>query len=175
MKLFWAGVRDTVGMQASVDRIFYSPDSLKLFAFIVDRERPRSGRVTYSGEAVAGFRPRTDTLWTLYRFGQLSPVGASSPEEITELLHQYYLGERFSKASAWIFQNGEPVLQEYEYGPGDPQFWTESLVWRKGALAPGRYFFEFRRTPTAGDVTQVEMKEPLPTPYPDTLIKQFTH
>lgn len=72
-----------------------------------------------------------------------------------------------------MFPNGEPVLQAYNYGPGDPQFWEESLVWQKGVLAPGRYFFEVRRTPTAGAVTGVEMKEPLPTPYPDSLRAQY--
>lgn len=166
------GVPDSLAgrVKVQIDRIFYSPDTLKLFAFAIARipewrpRAPRGRSFYYDGLAMAGYRPDRGACWKLFYHNDFTPIGGHSYEDISDAMHRWFLKEaNFASDKMYAHENGEAVLRSFNYTPADSLFWTgKGLMWRKGALAPGHFYFEVDRDPTIRNPARTRMKRPLP-------------
>lgn len=165
-------------VSVQIDTIFYSPDTLKLFAFAIAQipgwtpknyDQPDD----FDGQAMAGYRTRQDTCWTLFYTGPLHPLGRPSSDRVSWEMRRYFLSDAFASHEMYAHEDGEAVSKAFKYTPADTLFWTESLMWERGALRPGYYYFETVRAPSMQDVTRTRVKQPIPVSYPDSIRQMY--
>ena len=161
-----------------VDSIMYSPDSLKLFAFVIitdpDVQHEKYDKFVFSGNSIVGFRSNIKTPWTLYNFDQYSIAGFKKYNSVRNLFRHYYFGNGDFRNDAeyiWDSTKQDRVSMEFGYNLDQPQFWDSSLVWKKGARIPGFYDFQ-----TKGNVTPQDEDPIIHLPhlsYPDSLLNMY--
>ncbi|MDX2303689.1 MAG: hypothetical protein NW226_12865, partial [Microscillaceae bacterium] len=168
-----------------IDSILYSPDTLRLYAFVVIEFKGRMMDESYleeiaryyvdypdksffDGKAVIAYRDDYRDIWKLYPYDHYLPFNGESYSDIRYALRQYYFNE-FKK-------NGETILHKntlrFKYNVDDPEFWTEDcIVWQKGLRIPGYYNFQ-----TRGNITRESLNPIIPELdiiYPDSLLRLF--
>ena len=170
-------------IRVDVDTIIYSPDTLKLFSFVIvtvpDYENKNPNRLFYSGEDMIGYRLSKNETWKIYYFGQIRPTGLKDYNQVRDILRNYYLGNGKFKSSDDTYWDGihndtlgmarsitfpkeaNRVNIKFGYNIDDIRFWDKSIVWKKGSRIPGYYSFE-----TVGNVAPG---------YGDSLIKIIPH
>jgi hypothetical protein len=151
-------------VRIDVDTIMYSPDSLKLFSFVIirvpDYENNKPDQVYYCGEDMIGYRYSKKQAWKIYYFGQNRPTGAKNYNMIRNIFRNYYFGNgkfRTSGDTYWdgihndtlgmarsltVPQEDNRVVIYFDYNIDDKRFWEKSIVWKKGSRIPGYYSFE---------------------------------
>lgn len=175
-------------LNIDVDSIIYSPDSLKLFAFIIERvpeiENNRPNQYFYGGNPLIGFRQSVHEAWTIYPFGQFTPTGFKNYNKVRNLFRGYFLGDGKFKNDSDYYWDGvhndtlgmnrgfNRVAIKFGYNIDDKRFWDSSVVWKKGSRIPGYYAFQ-----TMGNVVPGYMDTPIriipPLVYPDSLLKLY--
>lgn len=184
--------QDEIGVD--VDSIFYSPDSLKLFSFIImSVPNYQHGKPTityYDGEDMIGFRTSKKNPWTIYYFGQIRPSGIDNYNKVREIFRRYYLGggkfkddyasywdgkrnDTLQMARAITFPNEDNRINiKFRYNIDDKYFWDSSIVWKKGSRIPGFYSFQ-----TKGNVAPGYRDDPIiaipSLNYPDSLLNLY--
>ncbi len=171
-----------------VDDIFYSPDSLKLFAFIIV-EMPTAAEWNqnsledstkqwyYASYDWIGFRENTNEIWKLYPFHKNRSNGYATYETVQFNLRDYYFDEI---KDAIHFKTNCSLV--------DTCFWTEEKIWKKAEFVEG--YYDFQIAPGYYDY-QIKGKEEwfkkqwntrplseflLPIPdveYPEELLKKY--
>ena len=166
-----------------VDTIIYSPDTLKLFSFVIikvpDYENNKPDQFYYSGEDMIGYRLSKNKPWKIYYFGQIRPTGLKNYNQVRNIFRNYYLGNGKFKSSYDTYWDGihndtlgmarsitfpeetNRINIKFGYNIDDSQFWNKSIVWKKGSRIPDYYSFE-----TIGNVAPG---------YGDSLIKIIPH
>ena len=189
---------------------FYSPDKLKLIVWVGEKKPNALTRIAYNKEntmlnkicplgddtiysmgAVIGYREDTGKMWQLYPLSNQLVACASTPEEVINVMGQYYFNE-MKRHSQFIVNEDEgyggkvlkgkeydPYLQQYEkfhlkeygYNLQDTLFWDKSLIWQKGANIEGLYNFQTKGnvTPDEGDVMRMMPR----IEYPNEVVKLF--
>jgi hypothetical protein len=160
-----------------VDSIFYSPDSLKIFAFVIetdpDVQHKKPDKYVYSGNALIGFRSSKKTYWTLYNSGLFSIAGLENYNDVRNSFRKYYLGEGRFKTD-WHYY-WDSVKQDYVdisfgYNIDDARFWDSSIVWKKRVI-PGYYSFQTKDQAKPGDENTIIIIPHLD--YPDSLLRMY--
>lgn len=181
-------------VRIDVDSIFYSPDSLKLFAFIIETipeyENNKPNEYFYSGNCLIGYRTNKSEPWTVYSFDQFTPTGFKNYNKVRNLFRGYYLSNGKFKndyATYWdgihndtlgmarsitIPKEENRVNIKFGYNIDDKRFWDSSIVWKKGSRIPGYYAFQ-----TKGNVAPGYTDNPIKIiphlDYPDSLIRLY--
>lgn len=177
-----------------VDSIFYSPDSLKLFAFVIIKDYESNSKIPdayyYTGEGFVGFREKAKQPWSIWLFNQYTPAGFKSYDKVRSYLRKYYLGSgrfKFDYATYWdgihndtlgmarrltVPNQDNRVNIKFGYNLDDPLFWDSSIVWKKGSRIPGYYAFQTIGNVAPGFVDSPIKKMPI-LDYPDSLLKLY--
>jgi len=164
-------------IRVDVDTIMYSPDSLKLFAFVIETspESEHNNKKNYSsGNSLIGFRSNSKTYWTIYNFDQFSTGGFRKYNSVRKLFREYYFGEgNFKNDAEYIWDSIKQIKTsaKFGYNLNEVHFWDSSLVWIKGARIPGYYNFQTTGNVKPGDENSILVIPHLD--YPDSLIKMF--
>jgi hypothetical protein len=161
-----------------VDSIMYSPDSLKLFAFVIitdpDVQHGKYDKYVFSGNSIVGYRLSKKTPWTIYDFDQYSVAGFKKYNSVRNLFRHYYFGNGDFRNDAeyiWDSTTQDRVSVKFGYNLDQLKFWDSSLVWKKGARIPGFYNFQ-----TKGNVTPQDEDPIIHLPklnYPDSLLDMY--
>lgn len=147
-----------------VDEIYYSPDSLKLIATVINREpnnqdtksQNRDSSYYYDGFAFIGYRKTVDSPLVTYLFNYYTLHGWESYIQVKRL-HKDQLEENLKDLGVFVWndslKNWEGV--KFNYNIKDTLFWSNSVVWKKGVIIPDHYYtFEVKRTVATGDSTR---------------------
>jgi len=182
-------------VRVDVDTIIYSPDTLKLFSFVIitvpDYENKKPDRFYYSGEDMIGYRFVKNQPWSIYYFGQIRPTGVNDYNDVRNIFRNYYLGQGKFKNSYATYWDGirndtlgmarsitfpaenNRVNIKFGYNVDDTNFWNKSIVWKKGSRIPKYYSFE-----TIGNVAPGYTDSPIiripHLDYPDSLINEYS-
>lgn len=171
-----------------IDTIIYSPDSLKLFSFVIERipeyENNKPNKYFYSGSDMIGYRSSKKEPWNIWYFGEYRPTGWDNYNKVRNLFRWYYLGDGKFKndyRGYWDgihYENDTFPLQKarinikFGYNIDDKHFWDSSIVWKKGNRIPGYYGFQ-----TKGEVVPGYMDSPIRIiprlDYPDSLLNLY--
>lgn len=159
-----------------------------------NRVCPTGGDTVVSMRALIGIRD-DDALWRLYDMDQQTVQCARSANQARPYLERYFFKQM---KTAYRFVNKHTldpaygggvdaarmtgpglapdtdspfIPKQYGYNLQDPGFWTNSLVWQRGAMIPGLYLFETRdgAQPGYNDLPLV----PPPVPYPASIRQLF--
>lgn len=175
-------------LRIDVDSIIYSPDSLKLFAFVIERvpeiENNKPNEYFYGGNPLIGFRKSVHEPWKIYSFGQFTPTGFKNYNKVRDLFRGYFLGDgKFKNDSDYYWdgvhndtlemnQGSNRVAIKFGYNIDDKRFWDSSIVWKKGSRIPGYYAFQ-----TTGNVAPGYTDSPIriipSLKYPDSLLQLY--
>ncbi len=181
-------------VRVDVDSIFYSPDSLKLFAFTIasipDYESKIPNKLYFDGMDMIGYRSSKKDIWNIWYFGQYRPSGYDNYNKVRNLFRWYYLGDGKFKNDEGTYWDGvhndtlgmarsitfpkenNRVSIKFGYNIDDKHFWDSSIVWKKGNRIPGYYGFQ-----TKGDVVPGYMDSPIRIiphlDYPDSLLNLY--
>ncbi len=144
-----------------VDRIFYSPDSLRVFAFVIlkcynNNEVTQKQGYYFNGKALVGYRENPNEIWKIYPYRSYSASVFQKYETVQNFLTESYMHRLKS------YVDGHHV--KVGYNVGDPRFW-KSPIWEKGHRVPGYYNFELG--------TFLKPLRTLRTNYPPELLEQF--
>lgn len=176
-----------------VDSIFYSPDSLKLFAFVItenpDLEEKDSSAIYYSGSGMIAYRDSLKQPWIVHFFGQYRPAGWKYYNQVRNLFRHYYLKNGKFKNDSDIYWDGRRndtlemvreitfpkqnnrVSIKFDYNLDEPLFWSKSIVWKKGNRIPGYYSFETNGNVAPGSSDPIKNIPKLY--YPDSLLNLY--
>jgi hypothetical protein len=176
-----------------VDSVFYSPDSLKLFAFVIikvpDNESVELDDFYYSGSDMIGYRDSTNSPWQVYYFGHYRPAGYDTYKKVSNLFRWYYLKDGKFKSSIDVYWDGRRndtlgmareitfpkqnnrVSIKFGYNIDDPLFWSKSIIWKKGNRIPGYYSFETNGSTVPGSNNPIKNIPKLD--YPDSLLNLY--
>ncbi|MES2766126.1 MAG: hypothetical protein V4642_09675 [Bacteroidota bacterium] len=162
-------------VRIDVDSIFYSPDSLKLFSFVIatipDREDTNL-KYYHHGYDMVGYRLNTKEPWKIYRLGEFAPSGLKSYNRVREVFRDFYFYQfRYRTDYAWDSVRQDMVTTRFGYNIDHTDFWTKNLIWRKGSRLPGLYIFETKGNARPGLEDAVEFPPQLQ--YPDSLLKLY--
>ncbi len=120
--------------QIEIDTILYSPDTLKMTAFIVTKnangknpymERPPGFH--YNADFVLGFRASTDSLWRIIPTSILSMNYYKNKEKMLKRYHEYFFRE-------------VKATPKFEYNLDDIRFWHSS-IWEMELKAKSDYYY----------------------------------
>lgn len=178
--------RDKV--KISVDAIYYSPDSLKLFSFIIIEQpihlssdeyirKNTQFDPSYSGHVVVGVRDSAKLPWLLYNFSQYRVFDHSSPETIQLFLrNQFFVNFKYQKLDCFD-EYGKWGLYPFKYNLDEPEFWTGPVFDKARYNGVGYYFqiYDFR-SPEWIDAELDGVREiinALEIDYPKILLDQF--
>lgn len=163
----------------TVDTILYSPDSLKIVALVVVFV-PKAGEggpainpdenAYYSSIAMIGYRSVSTEPWILYPYGKYEAY-YSTYLDVAKRIRRYYFTQLADDGEYGVDDSGEFVAEKFGFNLGDPEFWSRSLIWRKGARIPGRYNFETRGNVKPGYTDPLIVLPEIV--YPDSLLLQF--
>ncbi len=145
-----------------VEKIFYSPDSLRVFALVSlkcynNEEVTKKNQEHYfNGKALIGYRENTNDIWKIFPYGAYTALLYPKHESV-----QTYLTDRYMhRLKSYV----DSDLVKVGYNVGDPRFW-KSPIWEKGHRVPGYYNFELG--------TFLKPLRRLRTNYPPELLEQF--
>lgn len=119
-------------VKIEVERIFYSPDKLKMVAWIFytvpnNKDYARKDQnYYYNAEALVGFRENPSTTWLIYPFDEFSANGSGTKDWLHNQMGQYYF-EKMAKDGEYVNEN---YLDE-NYG-GKIDYDEENRKKRKG-------------------------------------------
>ncbi|MEM9983252.1 MAG: hypothetical protein AAF734_12210, partial [Bacteroidota bacterium] len=178
-----------------VDSIFYSPDSLKIFALtafsykgrvLVEEEegtpeeyKDYTGREEddfYDGRALIGFRDSLRQGWRLFPFNKV--IGLKRSENLQKLLEgqkRYY----FSDLADETDRVRRKYYLRYKYNVNDKHFWDKSPVWEKGLRVKGYYNFQTDHVFEPEDINDPYLDlsryvlEEVYIAYPDSMMEKF--
>jgi hypothetical protein len=127
----------------SIDDIFYSPDGLKLIAFVIleipvnieknknSLENPNLSHF-YNGHLLQAYRKKTDTLWDVYCSYVYRCQNYESIKKVRYKYRKFFFDEMKSKKG-----------HDYNCNLNETCFWTSTnIMWRKGDVIPGFYNFQ---------------------------------
>ena len=171
-----------------VDSIFYSPDSLKLFSFVIitdpDVQHDNLQKYVFSGNSIIGFRLKKNSPWTLYDFDQYSIAGLENYNDVRNSFRNYYLGNGdFKDDGAYYWDGIHPdtlnmslgaynrISINFGYNIDDDNFWDKSIVWKKGSRIPGYYSFQTTGNVVLGDSNAIVIIPQLT--YRDSLLNLY--
>lgn len=135
----------------SVNDIFYSPDCLKLFSFVIfgvtlkkDAKWP-SDYDQFAGRCVIGYRDDTCQKWTLYPYNKIILSGAPSLDTLVRDLKKYYFDELKYQRNYFDTSESSPSVSiPYQYNIDDEGYWEKSPDWRKDySIYDSIYPFQF--------------------------------
>jgi hypothetical protein len=168
-----------------VDTIIYSPDKLKMFTFLIIKHIDNSNwakdnypkqKYFYGGVCLIGYRNRLDTMWTVYDFNWYSTDGWSKYIQVKRLFNYFYFYEfKGNIEYSWDSIKQVDVEEKIGYNLNEADFWTKSIVWRKGARIPGLYNFQIYGNVKPSDADygrNLEKKMPVIN-YPDSILKLY--
>lgn len=170
----------TDSIKPFVDLILYSPDSLKMFAFVIsqipDNEFTRNYKNSelghyYDCTAIVGFRNGTGEFWRVFHFPQYDGTVYAEYGRARRSLEQYYF-TRFKNDGQFVRDGkGGWGFEKFSYNVNEPGFWT-GIVWQKGLLADGLYNFQTYKKATFPELTYSELRYP-EIEYPDSILALF--
>ena len=164
----------------SIDTILYSPNKLKLFAFVIIRypndkyaiKKSPNDTIIYDGRCLIAFRDSINRTWNVYEYDQYQPAAWLYYLQVQNLFRDYYFNE-FKNAEMWTWnvKTQEFILEKFIYNVNQKDFWKYSSVWRKGNTIQGYYDFQITSGTKPNDKDfEIEM----PTiDYPDSILKMF--
>jgi len=165
-------------VQVNVDSILYSPDSLKLFSFVImivpDYENDKPDSIYYNGYDLIGYRDSKKDIWAIWYFGQYCPSGWDNYNKVRNLFRNYYIyHDRFKNGSNyyWSSKKQDYVSIPFGYNIDDKHFWDSSVVWQKEMPIPGYYPFQVKDQSKPEDKDAVKVIPHLD--YPDSLLKLY--
>ena len=168
-------------LQINVDSIIYSPDSLKLFAFVINGFPYKTNNDTgylyrYGGDGFIGYRNSRKNYWTLYYFDQYTPVGFKKCNTVRNLMREYYLNKNGGKFKSdehyyWDRSRNDYISIPFDYNIDDIDFWNNSIVWKKGFIIPGYYTFQIEDQAKSMDSDAIIKLPSLD--YPDSLLQLY--
>ena len=131
--------------------IFYSPDSLKIFSFIVTEEpinlslnewnkKVSKTDLCFDGGVVVGIRENPKEPWKMYCFSQILPVGFTNKEKVKLLLRIHFFEKFKSESFAGFKENGEWGFCSFKYNLDEPEFWTGPAFDKSCFMGEGYYF-----------------------------------
>jgi len=141
--------------------IFYSSDSLKLFAFCTIQALPNEFakekypqlQFYYDGSTIAGIRKTKKDIWKLYPTAQVTFTYDASIENSLNKLRWIYFTDKIQTYSVDIFNLNLPYKikdyhdpsigygASYKYNLTQPEFWTD-IVFIKDNRIQGLYDFQ---------------------------------
>lgn len=180
---------------------FYSPDRLKMMVWVgeklpnaknltmynkqdtsLNRICPTSGDTVYNMVALIGIRIDTSKLWEFYPFTNQTVYCFDSPEEVINIMGQYYF-EKMKSHTMWRLmqsgmQKGEEVSTPYAYNLQDEGFWEKCWLWEKDTItSDGLYPFQKKGYSHIGFGGNTKMRaDPVSPPkieYPDYILKLY--
>ena len=162
-------------MHADIDTILYSPDTLKLFAFVISfiKNDIATSKMGYhiNGQTIIGFRENTKTPWVIYPNPFAVFLGYENYNMMKNRLREEYFN-RQKDQWRWYWNNALQKREAYYfYNVNIPKFWDSCVIWKKGLSIPGYYQFQLTGNVTPDDVNAIWKLPNLR--YPDSLIKLF--
>jgi hypothetical protein len=164
-------------IEINVDTILYSPDTLKMLAFIIKKMPDMEAKhindyYYYSGCDLKGFRNSTHEPWKIYPTFLCAPSGMPNYNRVRYDLRYFYFNV-FKNTGTYVWDSGshEPALAYFNYNADERNFWDSSVLWKKGARTPGDYLFQNKGNVKPGDENAVWILPPLD--YPDSLLKLY--
>lgn len=138
--------------------IFYSPDSLKLTAFVyiqyhkntfeADTFVTKSSRDTFfDSHTIMGYRGAIDQDWKLFALNEVFIGQKGHSLVAAENYHKSIFLDREEMRKRKISEFDPLTGQNTKYSainflPCEDSFWTHSPLWRRGNRVPGYYVFE---------------------------------
>jgi len=172
----YGGIPKENFLRIDIDTILYSPDTLKLFSFVItytkdteDKKNPYG----YFGQVLIGYRTSTHEPWIIYpgvHFARF--LGYLNYNKIKNRLRLEFF-HKFKDENMWYWSNEKQQreLFTYKYNANDPKFWDSCHTWQKGVSIPGYYIFQLRGNVTP-DMDDLLFKQP-EVHYPDSLLKLY--
>lgn len=159
-----------------IDTILYSPDTLKMFAFVIKKVPDPESKVPddyyYNGNNVEGFRSSTNEPWIIYPTYFCAVSSMPNYNMVRQTLRNYFF-IKFKSASHYIWDSSKQdlILTDYKYNLDEKTFWDSSIVWKKGALTSGAYIFQNKGVVKPDDSDPVWIIPKLN--YPDSLLRMY--
>jgi len=160
--------------RADIDTIIYSPDTLKLFAFVIDSfmDYTRKQCVPeYGGHAILAYRLRMNDPWIVYPVTVNVFVGYKNYNMVKERLRKAYF--RDLRGYVYIYWNSEKknFIEYTFYNVTDSLFWDNCILWKKDVSISGYYQFQLTGN---GDPEMPNQILNIPQiHYPDSLLQLF--
>jgi hypothetical protein len=139
-----------------VDRIFYSPDSLKFIGWIVLEEpaeinvaqmkrlglkTEKNGRkFEYVGNSIIGLRAAKNDIWTIYQYDLKSVIGFDNVEQTRNVFNNYFFLNLAKGQFMGYQKNGTWGLVDLKYNIDDLGFWEGPIF--DTSIYKGHYIFE---------------------------------
>lgn len=147
------------------ERIYYSPDRLKLIAASIITARHLSSGGPYQMIPLIGQRDSLNHEWKLYTWNFYTFTNGNTPEEGVEGLEKYLFGSgsgTLRKQECYVFGKDSSLVPEaIGYPADDERFWSSTnLLWRKNAGGKGLYYYQALGT--------------RPALYPDEVFPEYT-
>jgi len=156
--------------RVDIDTIVYSPDSLKLFAFVIDYAKA-DNELNYDGHAILGYRFKTNSPWIVYPVTVIVFAGYTNYNMVRNSLKNAYFKNFSNPAVSGIWNYRNKRFESYpSYNVIDPKFWGNSYIWMKDVSVPGYYEFQFAGGGVldSGSVLKIP-----PIHYPDSLLNLY--
>ena len=163
-------------IEVNVDTIFYSPDTLKLIAFVIRKEPNKDNKDSltyyYNGDDLKGFRESTKEPWNISPSFLYAPTAMTNYNNVRNALRRFYY-EEFKTQGAFVWDSSKQDLEpvDYNYNIQDKHFWDSCILWKKGALTPGYYIFQNKGNVRPGDPDPVWIIPHLD--YSDSILKMY--
>lgn len=133
-----------------VDRVYYSPDSLKLIGYIImktpseiqkeEYQINKSIKYTYEGTDIIGFRNKKNEIWKIFPNQKKRTIGFTSVEENRKEYNRFFFNDLKNVADNGYNSRGEPILIFWQYFVDDSMFWNNPPF--DTSLYQGHYPFE---------------------------------
>lgn len=165
----------------SVDRVYYSPDSLKFIGFIITREPyfNKGGTVNINefrnnGFAIIGIRQELHDLWIIYGYDWFCSLGWMNTDSVREDLYDHF----FCKLSN-TFHAGYNSRNQYremlpmKYDLDDSRFWDGPFF--DTSTFHGYTFFQIADSRAPDLVKNKDRRKvyPLQVEYPDLIRNMY--
>lgn len=133
-----------------VEKIYYSPDSTKMFAITLLEDNESYNECIYNDSSTfyfypfVGYRNDIQSEWKILFYKNLLLLDGCNKEEMNKYIESKFV-EEFSKTKIDYFLNNEFIEKEVGYNINEDGFW-ESPFWEKGGLIEDKYYFEVEIT-----------------------------
>lgn len=134
--------------QHQVYRIYYSADSLKMFALVGNRNKRSYDSIEtdqrtygFEGYGVIGYRIDKEDMWWLYNFSKYKIYDAENHVGVRDDLDKYFLKGGLAKDSHYVLTPKGSVSYAYGGNLGDQTFW-DCLLWKPSEYEPELFNFQ---------------------------------
>ena len=162
--------------RADIDTIVYSPDTLKLVAFVIDSfmdYTEKEQTPVYDGHTMLGYRLKTTDPWIIYPFERyIIFAGYRNYNMIRDKLREAYF-QNLKDYALYFWNCQQKKFEDYsfKYNLTDPKFWDSCIIWKKDISIPGYYQFQLTGN---GDPEMPRNIIKIPEiHYPDSLLKLY--